>query len=236
MANLKHMPPVVLPAERLVEIGKHWKAEDSELPKTQGELVGKLCDETVGNALATMLGGISVKRPKMNSLLPAGPDCVEVGPTRVIGGIRPQNFDVAYRPDGVRFAYDSKTLNGQESLAKNYQNMINDLGAEATTVHARFASAVVAFIVAVPEPCLGNHSRNLIAALTRLCGRETTSGDLYKAEAIGLIVWHPGDGSIDANWPPPDSPLRIEKFSQQVEACYTYRFAGQPPHNTTESA
>jgi hypothetical protein len=231
MANLKPMPVIVLPADRLVEIGKHWKAKDSELPKTQGELVGKLCDQTVGKALATMLGGISVAKPKMNSLLPAGPDCVEVGPTRVIGGIRPQNFDVAYRPDGVRFAYDSKTLNGLESLAKNYQNMINDLGAEATTVHARFASAIVAFIVAVPEPCLGNHSRNLIAALTRLCGRDTTSGDLYKAEAIGLIVWRPGDGSIDANWPPSDSLLRIEKFSQQVETCYTYRFAGQPPHN-----
>jgi len=223
---------VVLPASRLVEIGRHWNPTDSELPKAQGQLVGTLCDETVGTALATMLGGISVKKPKMNSLLPAGPDCVEVGPTRVIGGIRPQNFDVSYRPDGVRFAYDSKTLNGQESLAKNYQNMINDLGAEATTVHARFASAIVAFIVAVPEPCLGNHGRNLIAALTRLCGRETTSGDLYKAEAIGLIVWHPRDGSIDANWPPADSLLRIEKFSNQVEACYTYRFAGQPPHNT----
>ena len=170
MANLKPMPSIVLPVDRLVKIGKHWKPKDSELPKTQGELVGKLCDETVGSALATMLGGISVEKPKMDSLLPAGPDCVEVGPTRVIGGIRPQNFDVAYRPDGVRFAYDSKTLNGQESVAKNYQNMINDLGAEATTVHARFASAIVAFIVAVPEPCLGNHGRNLIAALTRLCG------------------------------------------------------------------
>lgn len=226
------MPPIVLPANRLIEIGKHWKPKDAELPKTKGELVGKLCDETVGDSLATMLGGISVEKPKMNSLLPAGPDCVEVGPTRVIGGIRPQNFDVAYRPDGVRFAYDSKTLNGRESVAKNYQNMINDLGAEATTVHARFASAIVAFIVAVPEPCLGNHGRNLIAALTRLCGRNTTSGDLYKAEAIGLIVWHPDNGSIDANWPPADSPLRIEKFSPQVEACYTYRFAGQPPHNT----
>jgi hypothetical protein len=232
MANLKPMPAVVLPADRLVEIGKHWNAKDSELPKAHGELVGKLCDETVGNALATMLGGISVKKPKINSLLPPHPDCVEVGPTRVIGGIRPQNFDVAYRPDGIRFAYDSKTLNGQESLAKNYQNMINDLGAEATTVHARFASGIVAFIVAVPQPCLGNHGRNLIAALTRLCGRVTTSGDLYKAEAIGLIVWHPDTGNIDTDWPPADSPLRIEKFSQQLEACYTYRFAGQPPHNS----
>lgn len=232
MANLKPMPPIVLPTDRLVEIGKHWNAKDSELPKAHGEIVGKLCDETIGNALAAMLGGISVKKPKMNSLLPPDPDCVEVGPTRVIGGIRPQNFDVAYRPDGIRFAYDSKTLNGQESVAKNYQNMINDLGAEATTVHARFASAIVAFIVAVPEPCLGNHGRNLIAALTRLCGRVTTSGDLYKAEAIGLIVWHPDTGKIDTDWPPADSPLRIEKFSQQVEACYTYRFAGQPPHNS----
>jgi len=110
--------------------------------------------------------------------------------------------------------------------------VINDLGAEATTVHARFASAIVAFIVAVPEPCLGNHGRNLVAALTRLCGRATTSGDLYKAEAIGLLIWHPGDGIIDANWPPADSPLRIEQFSKQVESGYTYRFAGQPPHNS----
>jgi len=232
MAILQTMPPIVLPVERLAVIGQHWKPVELELPKPQGELVGKLCDETVGNALAQLLGGIPIKKPKMNSLLPADPDCVEVGPTRVIGGIRPQNFDVAYRPDGVRFAYDSKTLNGQESVGKNYQNMVNDLGAEATTVHTRFASAIVAFVVAVPEPCLGNHGKNLIAALTRLCGRSTTSGDLYKAEAIGLVVWHPDTGVIDGNWPPAGSPLRIEKFSQQVEACYSYRFAGQPPHNS----
>jgi hypothetical protein len=182
MANLQTMPPIALPTARLIQIGTHWKAAKNELPKKQGELLGKLCDETVGNALAQMLGGIPVKIPKMYSLLPADPDCVEVGPARVIGGIRPQNFDVAYRPDGIRFAYDSKTLNTLKSLGKNYQNMINDLGAEATTVHTRFASAIVAFIIVAPEPCLGNHGHNLIAALTRLCGRNTISGDLYKAE------------------------------------------------------
>jgi hypothetical protein len=214
-----------------MQIGRHWKVAKNELPKKHGELVGRLCDETVGNAIAQMLGGIPIKKPKANSLLPPDPDCVEVGPARVIGGIRPQNFDVAYRPDGIRFAYDSKTLNGRKSVGKNYQNMVNDLGAEATTVHSRFASAIVAFIIAVPEPCLGNHGRNLIAALTRLCGRNTISGDLYKAEAIGLVVWHPDTGEMDANWPPVESPLRIEKFSRQIEACYSYRFAGQPPHN-----
>lgn len=225
------MPAIVLPTERLIQIGQHWNAAEEELPKAHGESVGKLCDETVGNALAHLLGGIPIRKPKANSLLPAEADCVEVGPARVIGGIRPQNFDVAYRPDGIRFAYDSKTLNGKESVGKNYQNMVNDLGAEATTVHARFASAIVAFIITVPEPCLGNHGDNLIAALTRLSGRDTISGDLYKAEALGLIVWEPTTGLIDANWPPANSPLRIENFSRLVEACYRYRFAGQPPHN-----
>ena len=97
MANLRPMPTIVLPTDRLVAIGKHWKPQDSELPKAQGQLAGTLCDETVGNALATMLGGISVLKPKMNSLLPAGPDCVEVGPTRVIGGSYVSKYETGER-------------------------------------------------------------------------------------------------------------------------------------------
>jgi len=33
MATLKPMPTIVLPADRLVEIGKHWNSKKSELPK-----------------------------------------------------------------------------------------------------------------------------------------------------------------------------------------------------------
>lgn len=120
----------------------------------------------VGTALAAMLGGVPITTPNANALTPSHPDCVEVGPVRIIGGVRPQNFDVGYRPDGVRFAFDSKTLNDSKSVGKNWQNMINDLATEATTVHSRFPHAVVfphaivfphavvAFMVVVPEPCL----------------------------------------------------------------------------------
>lgn len=233
MANLQTMPVIALPVADLAAIGQHWHAASFTLPKAKGELVGGICDRAVGQALATMLGGIPVLDPiKSTALLPPEPDCVEVGPTRVIGGIRPQNFDVAYRPDGVRFAYDSKTLNTRSSLSKNYQNMINDLGTEAATVHTRFPSAIVAFVVAVPEPCLATHRKNLTSALTRLCGRRSTGGDVHKAEVIGLVVWDPTTGQVDADWPPKDSLLRIEKFSEQVEACYADRFAGLPPHNS----
>jgi hypothetical protein len=231
MANLQPMPAVVMPVAELSLIGQHWDPSSFTLPKSWGEKVGDLCDRLVGECLAEMLGGIPVVAPtKSTALLPPRPDCVEVGPTRVIGGIRPQNFDVAYRPDGARFAFDSKTLNSRKSLSKNYQNMINDLGTEAATVHTRFPSAIVAFIVAVPEPCLATHHNNLTTALGRLSGRRSTTGDLHKAEAISLLVWDPTDGSVDGNWPPNDSPLRVERFSLQVELCYTDRFGGLPPH------
>ncbi len=154
----------------------------------------------------------------------------------MIGGIRPQNFDVAYRPDGVRFAYDSKTLNSRSSLSKNYQNMINDLGTEAATVHTRFPSAIVAFIVAVPAPCLGNHAKNLVAALGRLSGRQSTGGDVHKAEAISVVAWNPLDGSLDSAFPPSASNLRLEDFSKLIERCYIDRYGGMPPHNPRAKA
>jgi len=76
--------------------------------------------------------------PNPNALTPPQSDCVEVGNIRIVGGVRPQNFDVGYRPDGVRFAFDSKTLNEKKSIGKNWQNMVNDLATEATTVLAVF--------------------------------------------------------------------------------------------------
>lgn len=233
MPKLRAMPTLVLPHEDLAEIGLAWVAgTTTPQKKAAGERIGRLCDRAVGKALAELLGGVPVVTvTNSNALLPPQANCVEVGPARVIGGIRPQNFDVAYRPDGVRFVYDSKTLNTRSSLSKNYQNMLNDLGTEASTVHTRFPSAVVAFIVAVPEPCLGNHGDNLNGVLRRLSGRMTTTAEVHKAEAIGLIVWDPTTGEVSADWPPAGSGLRIDQFSAAVERAYVDRYAGMPPHN-----
>jgi hypothetical protein len=151
------MPRIVVRPRELREFGKMWRSKKESLSRTppySSAQLGNLFDKKVGEALAVMLGGIAVVEPNANALIPPGRNCVEVGPCRIIGGVRPQNFDVAYRPDGVRFAFDSKTLNDAKSVQKNYQNMINDLGTEATTVHIRFPYALVAFLVAIPGPCL----------------------------------------------------------------------------------
>lgn len=57
----------------------------------------KALDLIVGDAIAQMLGGITVKASlSQNTLLPLVADCVEVDDARIIGGVRPQNFDMAY--------------------------------------------------------------------------------------------------------------------------------------------
>jgi len=234
MATLVSMPAITILQADLARFGQTWTANGGKLsrtpPQSSGEL-GELFDKVVGHSLASMLGGIPVIRPNPNALIPAQRDCVEVGPVRVIGGVRPQNFDVGYRPDGVRFAFDSKTLNDKDSVGKNWQNMINDLATEATTVHSRFPHALVAFMVIIPEPCFMPAQRAAtIQTLERLGRRINVDGPDYMAEAIALILWNPDTGAIDLDAPDPTSPLRIEKFSSQVEAAYVSRYKGLPPH------
>lgn len=243
MARLTTMPPLVLDRTQLAAFGAQWIANGQSLSRTppysSGQL-GAFFDQAVGQALATMLGGIPISSSSANSLTPPPPpprsphaDCVEVGPVRIIGGVRPQNFDVGYRPDGVRFAFDSKTLNDRKSIGKNWQNMINDLATEATTVHSRFPHAVVAFLVALPEPVAEPAQRSaIIETLERLARRTNVAGPDYMAEAITLVLWNPADGVIDPNVPAPASPLRYERFSEQVEAAYVSRYKGLPPHAT----
>jgi len=218
----------------LLQFGLAWKNRGGSLSRTppQSSLeFGKLFDMAVGEALSVMLGGIPIVTPNPKSLTPSQSDCVEVGPVRIIGGVRPQNFDVGYRPDGVRFAFDSKTLNDRESIGKNWQNMINDLATKATTVHSRFPHAIVAFMVIYPEPCVPlSHRTATIQTLERLARRVGVDDPPYKAEVISLVLWNPDDGTIDANIPDQASPLRIEKFSQQVESVYVSRYKGLPPH------
>ncbi len=234
MARLGNMPPISIPSGDLAPFGQRWLSLNQSLSRTppysSGQL-GVLFDRAVGNALAQLLGGIPVVAPIANALTPPQPDCVEVGPVRIIGGVRPQNFDVGYRPDGVRFAFDSKTLNDRKSIGKNWQNMINDLATEATTVHSRFPHALVAFMVIYPEPVVQASQRSAtIETLERLARRTSVDGPDYMAEAIALVLWDPATGLIDATVPDPSSPLRIERFSEQVEAAYVSRYKGLPPH------
>jgi len=228
------MPPVAISTADLARFGARWTANGGALSRTPPESssqLGGLFDAAVGAALAAMLGGIPIVAPSSASLLPAQRDCVEVGPVRVVGGVRPQNFDVGYRPDGLRFAFDSKTLNDTKSIGKNWQNMINDLATEATTVHSRFPYAVAAFMVIYPRPAVtASQLTATIGTLERLGGRTLVDEPAHRAEAMSLVLWDPATGQLDPNVPDASSPLRIERFSADVQRNYVNRYKGLPPH------
>jgi hypothetical protein len=104
------MPPLDISTDELKKWGSLWLGESN--PETgkdkrpecfdrhQSVNFASFIDAEFARTLAVMLGDIPVECPNSNALIPPIPDCVEVGPVRIIGGIRPQNFDAAYRPDG----------------------------------------------------------------------------------------------------------------------------------------
>lgn len=236
MAALQPMPSISINQAELARFGQKWLSNGGKLSRTpplSSLDLGKLIDMAVGQSLSAMLGNVPIVTTGLSNLLPPQGDCVEVGPVNIVGGVRPQDFDAAYRPDGPRFVFDSKTLNDSDSLGKNSFNMINDLATEASSVHIRFPYALVAFIIALPRPCVTERlsvATARLQTLERMTGRLGADEPMHLAEAISVMVWDPETGEIDATTPAPDSPLRIEKFSTQVEHVYRSRYQGQPPH------
>jgi hypothetical protein len=236
------MPKVEISAADLKPWGDKWlvagnlqtgkEKKEKCFDRHQSVNFASFIDEAFAKALSLMLGGIPVEKPNHASLLPPQPDCVEVGPTRIVGGIRPQNFDAAYRPDGPRIVFDSKTLNDLKSVGKNWQNMVNDLATEASTVHIRFPYAIVAFMVIIPAPALGKkQAMDIVRTLERLASRQEVLDQPHLAEALALVIWDPVTGVIDENIPNKASNLRLEKFSDNIYPHYINRYKGLPPHD-----
>jgi len=204
--------------------------------KKQGMEFGRVFDFAFGNALAQMLGGIDVVLPRHGALTPPHPDCVEVGTTRVIGGIRPQNYDAAYRPDGPRIVFDSKTLNDESSIRKNWQNMVNDLASEAATVHIRFPFCIVAFIIALPAVAFhalsARQRRAITTTLERLGSRKDELDQHHLAEAIALVIWDPHTGQLDGEMPPSASVVSLGSMPDRIYVSYADRYQHLPPHTT----
>jgi hypothetical protein len=243
MAELAdRMPPLNISTAELKRWGDLWLGDANPetgqgknpecFDRQQSVNFAAFIDVEFAKSLTVMLGGIPVERASGNALIPPIPDCVEVGSVRIIGGIRPQNFDAAYRPDGPRVVFDSKTLNDLKSVGKNWQNMVNDLATEAATVHTRFPYALVAFIVIIPKPALGSKQEaDIIRTLERLGSRKDVLDQTHLAEALSLIIWHPETGEIDPSVPSQDSNLRLEKFSDTLYPHYLNRYKGLPPHD-----
>lgn len=239
------MPELNINNELLADWGRRWFLDVNEMTnkrkkvnafdKKQSVNFASFLDMAFAESIASMLGGIPVEKAGYNSLIPPINDCVETTNVRIIGGVRPQNYDVVYRPDGPRIVFDSKTLNDTDSIRKNWQNMINDLATEATTVHTRFPYALAVFMVVIPMPALLIKQRtDIIRTLERLATRKDVLDQNHLAEAISLIVWNPENGSIHNEIPNNQSLLRVENLPGIIYPQYVERYKGLPPHGASD--
>ncbi len=241
MATLADNMPSIMPSNTdLSKWGHLWLGSEGSsgnkkrrcFDRKQSMTFGKIFDEAFGAALAKMLGDIPTRVIAKPSLLPPEENCVEIGAARIIGGIRAQNFDAAYRPDGPRVVFDSKTLNDTASIRKNWQNMVNDLGTEATTVHTRFPYCLVVLMVVIPYDALPpQQESDLVRTLERLGSRNHVLDQAHLAEAIALVVWDPHTGELVPNVPPAGSPIHSEKVRARIYDAYVNRYKGLPPHD-----
>lgn len=110
MPELRDMPPIMPLLEELKPFGQKWINQNETLDKETSIALGRTIETRVGERLAVMLGGIRLYTQTKDDLTPPKTHCVEKGEITIVGGVRQQNFDVAYRPDGVRFAFDVKSL------------------------------------------------------------------------------------------------------------------------------
>jgi len=239
------MPKLEIDNDKLLSWGQKWLSDNNDetgntkyrnaFDRRQSVNFAGFLDRAFADAIATMLGNIAVENAIFNSLIPTNRNCVEIGNVRIIGGVRPQNYDVVYRPDGPRIVFDSKTLNDTDSVRKNWQNMINDLATEATTVHTRFPYAIVVFMVVIPKPALLEKQQiDIIRTLERLSTRKKVLDENHLAEAISLVIWNPETGEIDNDIPSQDSILRLERMPDLIYPQYVDRYKGLPPHNNVE--
>ena len=122
-------------------------------------------------------------------------------------------------------------------IGKNWQNMINDLASEATTVHTRFPFCVVAFIVILPSPALRESQHRAIqSTLERLGSRKDELDQHHLAEAASLVLWNPDTGELKDASPDPESSIHLHKMNEHIHAAYIDRYQHLPPHTDNASS
>ncbi|MGK7933161.1 MAG: hypothetical protein AB4041_17250 [Microcystaceae cyanobacterium] len=204
------MPPLNISTDELKKWGELWLGNrNPETGKTknpnsfdrhQSVNFASFIDRQFAEALAVMLGNIAVEIPNGNSLLPSSSDCVEVGSVRIIGGIRPQNFDAAYRPDGPRVVFDSKTLNDLKQVSST------------DTIHrVRVKDGIKIELLAA------TFLNSLTLAWSEVCGRSYGGGvlELEPREAEEIPIFYQDNLSLDTE--KIDVLLRQEKIYEALD-------------------
>jgi hypothetical protein len=154
------------------------------------------------------------------------------GERTVSGALRTVKADVSefHQLDGLRLAIELKPV--LLAVGRAIWNRFGDIRTFAVNLHLKFPFAVVGGIMPIPTyeeeggvrrsttPLVGR----LISRLERAGGRETEGDAPHLLEGIGVVVFDPDNASFLPDLPPPDSPLRWNRFLDTLARAYEARF------------
>jgi hypothetical protein len=154
------------------------------------------------------------------------------GERNVAGALRTVKADVSeFHPlDGLRLAIEIKPVN--RAVGRAIWNRFGDIRTFAVNLHLKFPFAVVGGVLVLPtyelvggEPRDTTHLINrAVDRLSRAGGRETEGDADHLLEGVGVVVYDPDKGVLDAETPPPASRLRWDEFIEDLVRTYEARF------------
>lgn len=170
------------------------------------------------------------------------------GELTILGGLKTKDVDVvvAHRTIGPCVAISVK---GTLNAFRNLTNRMEEAAGDCTNIHIAYPNLVYGFFHVIRA----NHeaevlNRNDMAietsgkivegiaryhdAIARLTGREDVRNDVsrYETVSLSLVTTTLGSrGSIFAEFPPANSPIRFEHFFESIYRSYDLRYVYTAP-------
>lgn len=162
----------------------------------------------------------------------------------VLGGLKSKDVDVVVAKAGIGPVV-AVSVKGTGNAFRNLTNRMEEAVGDSTNLHIMYPALVYGFLHFMranqdglsdlaPNDIAVSQGGDVVPAIRRyhdvllgLAGRRLVRDDItrYEAVAIGLVNPHPPRiGVLRADFPPPDSPLKVTRFFDTLYGTYDLRF------------
>ncbi len=176
------------------------------------------------------------------------PDAGSSGELTILGGLKTKDVDVAVTKPQIGPCI-AVSVKGTRNAFRNLTNRMEEAVGDCTNLHISYPNLVYGFLhvlranredpAAVEQAannislrCDGRPTDSIIRyhdVLLGLAGRDGIRGDITRYEALAVSLVCPETFSLLDTWPESDSPLRIEKFFEQLYREYDQRYVFAAP-------
>lgn len=194
-------------------------------------------------------------RPPLRVDEAASPPVVLYDPARatrseatVLGGLKTKNVDIVVTKDGIGPVL-AVSCKGMTGAVRNLTNRLEETIGECTNIHTGYPALVFGYLFLMRANRPGRKvARTDVAidgdgqpveglkrfhhALSDMTGRLGVRNDANRYEAIAMGMIEVGGrrmGELLTDFPPPDSPIRFDRFFHTLYARYDERYVVSAP-------